>query len=623
MDNKLYKIVSTKWLDTMRTPVVLVLFLLFAAPMALATDIGACQPLNTPDEIYNMTSDVTSPGATCFDVSANNITLECNGFAITGDSTAGTYGISVVTSDYFTAMNCNISAFADGMPIFNSNYGNYSNITMSGIQYGISMALGGNSTFNNINIQSIDAQAFRLDTTVYNTITNLNVSAGPSTGIGIAIVTSNGATFENITTYGFDFGIYASTSGELSFTNTTSNGRTGAFFSGGGVGIDKSIFNNTGPGGYSLNLFEGGGYVNNTIVYAGSIAGGSQGALTIWGTGAFTVDNITLKNADIPMNWMELSTVPDISISKLKFENDNGSIYFPQTISFGGIIMDGKLQINYNQAFIDPSVAGLNQSSIITLNGLTFGTAFPSVDRNDNGTYEICTSPECIVDSYAGGTLIFNAMHWTTYSSEEGGIKTVTLLSPDDATTFTSTPDFIFRFNNTIPTNANCSLWLNKSVPINYMTNSVVANSDNIYTLNLTLSSGNWTWWLACADGTSAVSEIRTFIISVAQPFDSMLFSVEILVIVIIAGLFMYLAIGNLGPEGTGNLLRLLFMFVGIYFIFSAFSLMSIGLKESMPLSGAIVIVDSLLQITMWIIVILLIFYALRILFGFVTRDKL
>ena len=581
MDNKLYKIVSTKWLDTMRTPVVLVLFLLFAAPMALATEIGACQDLAAPDT-YTLTNNITTSGG-CFTFSSSDVTLDCQGYTLTGDGTGvGIYPNSV---NNILIKNCNVATF-------DSNY---------------AAAVADNVTFTNDTSSTPSNNDYNLflvtnsvisNSTGYNSITG-SIAMFGSTNILIEDYYSDSVNAANVV--GMDSASY------VYFNNVSTNSSGQGVYSQSSayIYIENSSFNVRVNGVYLLGDEQV--YINNTKFYLDTDGTDSYIAAVAFGEGT-------------PYLWITNTTLGDYT---------SGEITFPETIGLpalgvGTTILISDLNVSYNKAFVNSTTAAyLNTTATVVLNGLPFVSAIPDIDIDDDGTYALCTLSDCTNIGYSGGILSFNVNHWTSYSSEEGGTATVTLLYPDDASAFTANPDFIFHFNATFPNPKNCSLWLNKTVAINYKTEQVNPNTDTVYALNVTLSTGNWTWWVACADGTSAVSEIRTFIISVAQPFDSMLFSVEILVIVIIAGLFMYLAIGNLGPEGTGNLLRLLFMFVGIYFIFSAFSLMSIGLKESMPLSGAIVIVDSLLQITMWIIVILLIFYALRILFGFVMRDKL
>ena len=57
-------------------------------------------------------TNVTSTG-TCFNVTAANVTINCNGFTITGNNASSYYGI---TTNAFntTIKNCNIQNFSTG-----------------------------------------------------------------------------------------------------------------------------------------------------------------------------------------------------------------------------------------------------------------------------------------------------------------------------------------------------------------------------------------------------------------------------------------------------------------------------------------------------------------------------
>ena len=78
--------------------------------VAGATVLGACANLSIANEAYSLSGPVSINSATCFNITAQNITLDCAGFTITGNKTANTYG---VYSNMFntTLKNGNISNF--------------------------------------------------------------------------------------------------------------------------------------------------------------------------------------------------------------------------------------------------------------------------------------------------------------------------------------------------------------------------------------------------------------------------------------------------------------------------------------------------------------------------------
>ena len=101
--------------------------------------LSACANLSTPNTVYNLTQSVSISGATCFNVTAQNVTLNCNGYSVTGNNASSTYG---VYSNQFntTIKNCNISNFQHGIYFNVATNGTISNTNASSTQtsgYGI------------------------------------------------------------------------------------------------------------------------------------------------------------------------------------------------------------------------------------------------------------------------------------------------------------------------------------------------------------------------------------------------------------------------------------------------------------------------------------------------------
>jgi parallel beta-helix repeat protein len=95
------------------------LFILFLGLIfvntVLAVDIASCQKITTSGE-YTLTNDVISNG-TCFDIQADNVILDCNGYSLTGiDSNFGSNGVSNYGGyDHVTVKNCIITGYGNGI----------------------------------------------------------------------------------------------------------------------------------------------------------------------------------------------------------------------------------------------------------------------------------------------------------------------------------------------------------------------------------------------------------------------------------------------------------------------------------------------------------------------------
>ncbi|MDP3734163.1 MAG: right-handed parallel beta-helix repeat-containing protein [Nanoarchaeota archaeon] len=90
------------------------------------TNIAACQSTGwTNNTVYCLTAHLSNTKGSCFNFSVDhtsNITLDCRGFDIDGDDSAGTdYGVEADSTDInFTLVNCNISDFTTGMRVISS-----------------------------------------------------------------------------------------------------------------------------------------------------------------------------------------------------------------------------------------------------------------------------------------------------------------------------------------------------------------------------------------------------------------------------------------------------------------------------------------------------------------------
>lgn len=165
---------------------------LFFIKTALATDISACQALSA-DTYYNITSNITATvNSTCFTTSGNNVTLECNGYTIFGNTTKSSrYGLYDSKSN-INVYNCKFENWnvTDSFAVFKTGAnGVYENITIQNDSKTFTIYTGAdNNTFNNFdmigtsyfyiygtaNNNTINnlTGGLKIDSTVYNTTIN-------------------------------------------------------------------------------------------------------------------------------------------------------------------------------------------------------------------------------------------------------------------------------------------------------------------------------------------------------------------------------------------------------------------------------------------------------------------
>ena len=95
------------------TFILLVLGLMIGLCCAV-TEISACQALSSANTVYRLTQSVSIQGATCFSVTAENVTLECLGYQLAGNKAADTSGIASGSRNT-TVDSCIVNGFDDGI----------------------------------------------------------------------------------------------------------------------------------------------------------------------------------------------------------------------------------------------------------------------------------------------------------------------------------------------------------------------------------------------------------------------------------------------------------------------------------------------------------------------------
>ncbi|OIO24447.1 hypothetical protein AUJ14_06190 [Candidatus Micrarchaeota archaeon CG1_02_55_22] len=128
---------------------------------AASSSVSSCSNLDLADNIYNLTSNVSS-GSTCFVVAANNVTLDCKGNAIFFGSG---YGVQNDGYNDTTVFNCSIiqnySSAVQSAGIFISNYSyrfNASNnyLNTSNQSLWLNWSINSNVSWNNLSSNESD-----------------------------------------------------------------------------------------------------------------------------------------------------------------------------------------------------------------------------------------------------------------------------------------------------------------------------------------------------------------------------------------------------------------------------------------------------------------------------------
>ena len=166
----------------MEFPKLILPLVILAAFAAFAGAISSCQALNSADTTYTLTDNVTLSNNPCFPISASGVTLDCDGFWITGGGTSGNnVGVSVSAGgDNSVIKNCLFSnendaiylaSGADGITVYNntvhqpigdsaieissSSNNNISSNNLRSVPYGIWAGACTNCTVSSNDIRSV------------------------------------------------------------------------------------------------------------------------------------------------------------------------------------------------------------------------------------------------------------------------------------------------------------------------------------------------------------------------------------------------------------------------------------------------------------------------------------
>jgi hypothetical protein len=206
--------------------------------LGLASDATpiSCGDLTLENTVYTLTQDVNSSG-TCFNILANNVTLDCQGYMI-NYSQAGVlgYGVNVTGFDYATVKGCEI----------------YEGSFVTNDKYGIRFSNSDNSNIinNNITTLSVLGHGIIFNSANNNLILNNTLRGGSSGYSGIRLSESNS---NNI-------------SSNIVYTSATNSITDGIYIYGSNNIIQNNLITGIGSGillfATSLsNLFD-----NNTII---------------------------------------------------------------------------------------------------------------------------------------------------------------------------------------------------------------------------------------------------------------------------------------------------------------------------------------------------------------------
>lgn len=181
----------------MRNAIFLALSVLILASATQGyTEISTCSILNSNGEYYKLTANINDNNASCMNITASNIILDCAGNTIDGIDSDD--GVNVTNVDGVTIANCTITDWNNGIGVYNSSNSIFKNLSLSSSTYGLHVETGIDNRYYNITTtDNIEVGIYLNSYSVGSIIKNATITSERK--LGIFVHSSNGCILDNIT----------------------------------------------------------------------------------------------------------------------------------------------------------------------------------------------------------------------------------------------------------------------------------------------------------------------------------------------------------------------------------------------------------------------------------------
>jgi parallel beta-helix repeat protein len=516
------------------------------------TQLTSCGTLDSANTIYTLENDASTTG-TCLTIAANNITLDLNGFNISGDASGEfDFGIEVGAYNFTTIKNGEIYDFGRGIEAAGAYNGNFTNLTIRAIggfgfsttAYGISIVSGDNFSIFNNNISYTNLTsgtdnyiAIYISISNNNSIENNEIRfnrAGVSRGISLINVNnslirgnniSNSSRGVNNADIGIAVGGYSniisnnilsggSASTGLSLSSIDNSIIVGNIISSYGTGIDISASENNLISGGLINGSIGSAILINMLFLSDSPNNFTN--ISIVNTNASHFD-LTIPTSGNGTTLIDMPHIGNYSINSSKImikDSTFGEIKFLNAINGTGTNLTNDIRIRNNSVTVESNNnPGLNRSANVTLYNIgNTGFNLPQLQRDGVDCGSVCAN----FTALNSGNVSFNVSYWTNYSIGEGDVigPQVTIFFPENRTY--GVVNLPLRFNVSLSENGTVIYSLDGG---KHNVSMTTGDNRNYFQTNASIADGSYTFTAYATDSASNENFTESITFGVDQSF--------------------------------------------------------------------------------------------------------
>jgi len=342
----------------------------------------------TSSGTYTLNQSLSGSG-NCLNITSDNVTIDGNGFTITGDNTENMVGIFSDGYNNVTIKNLNITKYYFGIQLNNMNTANINNMNFSSDALAIEINNADNVTVSNSIFDSLSYDALHVFQSESGYFNNLKMNKASN---AIEVSGNGYHTFSNILISNDKGNGIVITSSSNIFNN---------------INISNSVYQDiviSGDANYISSCYITSGHDNGIRIDSGSNN-------ILYNINSYNNTNFAIfdgRNVKTTSNY-------------LIFNNSFGEIRWTSPILLknmtvrGDLTWQGNVKLSNNLAYVNSTAltGNINSPANITLRGIPTNFVTPTIYKDGVK----CT--DCTLYSYSGGVAIFGVTSWSEYSIGE------------------------------------------------------------------------------------------------------------------------------------------------------------------------------------------------------------